>query len=408
MLLYAAVAIGSVGILLLLEIVSKKLLIRSKLAPEAEFPEEDANIIKDKFDAFDEELGWERQPNENKTRDNTHILINNDRLKDQVKYSTDEYGSRVCPAERRNGSISIATYGDSFGWGGNVDDDETFQAYLSNQLRVHVSNYGVGGYGLGQAILRMKRRFENDPADYIVLAHVSSSYPRAVSLWTHYIEFGRTWNVKPRYTLQEDELYVTPLLVSKKEEVANMDSHSDFLHSNDYNYQNWFREKTLYRPYSLRLAEDLVNLPFTVAGALEYIDNSYGIPSPLNFEKWYFESKEKRLDYTRQVVQQNEELLTMMLNEFEQFAERHGVTPIYLPLSDYKSAMYEYEKGPIDEPLLNNIKSDSSITVVDVRRRLIDAVDDIDELYAGGHHSPKANRMIAEELADEIATNGVE
>jgi hypothetical protein len=51
----------------------------------------------------------------------------------------------------------INTYGDSFTYGDQVSDGETWQEYLAGHLGEPIRNFGVGGYGVYQAYRRMLR-----------------------------------------------------------------------------------------------------------------------------------------------------------------------------------------------------------------------------------------------------------
>lgn len=57
----------------------------------------------------------------------------------------------------KNKKCRINTYGNSFTQCHQVSDGETWQEYLSAHLGEPVRNYGMGGYGLYQAYLRMLR-----------------------------------------------------------------------------------------------------------------------------------------------------------------------------------------------------------------------------------------------------------
>lgn len=165
-----------------------------------EFPSIEESDLQ-KFSSFDSELGWERQPNESRKKDTGHQRPD-DPTAESVVYSTDAYASRVCEIDRSAGEYSIATYGDSYCFCRDVKDNETFQHYLSQGLGVHVSNYGVGNYGLDQGLLRMKRRFDEDPADYTIIALCDKvAINRILSSWKHYYEFGNTFAIKPRFKL---------------------------------------------------------------------------------------------------------------------------------------------------------------------------------------------------------------
>jgi hypothetical protein len=77
-------------------------------------------------------------------------------------------GSRSIATFQANGARSqllygrakprINSYGDSFTEGNQVNDGETWQEYLAGHFGEPIANYGVGGYGVYQAYLRMRRQ----------------------------------------------------------------------------------------------------------------------------------------------------------------------------------------------------------------------------------------------------------
>ena len=87
----------------------------------------------------------------------------------------------------------INTYGDSFTYGDQVNDAETWQEYLAAQLGEPIRNFGVGSYGVYEAYRRMRREEATDiAAKYVMFGiydddHTRSIYPwRALHMSTHY------------------------------------------------------------------------------------------------------------------------------------------------------------------------------------------------------------------------------
>ena len=77
-----------------------------------------------------------------------------------VTYSTDEYGRRITPVEKRQNRIrSILFFGCSYTFGEGVQDNETLPFYVSqvaSQYRVY--NYGVEGYGPQHMLAKLQKR----------------------------------------------------------------------------------------------------------------------------------------------------------------------------------------------------------------------------------------------------------
>ncbi len=74
----------------------------------------------------------------------------------------------------------INTYGDSFTHCDQVSDGETWQEYLGAHLAEPLGNYGVGGYSVYQAYLRMLKIENQDSADYVIFNIWSDDHFRSL------------------------------------------------------------------------------------------------------------------------------------------------------------------------------------------------------------------------------------
>ncbi|WP_124190672.1 hypothetical protein [Natrarchaeobius oligotrophus] len=395
----------SIILFVCLESLAKYLLVRLSFAPKAEFPEIKPESI-EKFDSFDSELGWERQPNEQRKKDTGHSSPN-DPEADRVTYSTDEYGSRICSKDRESSGPNVATYGDSYCFCRDVQDNETFQHYLSDELETHVSNYGVGNYGVDQALLRLKRRFDDDPADYVVMAALSHSIPRILSVWKHYSEFGNTFAVKPRFCFSGDCLEKIPCIANSREDILQLEEQAEFLRSNDYHYENWFHPRRLYRPYTLRFCRNPANIPHALTSIANFALDSVNIPITIPRDRWDHMRKMEQYEYHEQVIIECEDLYCEIIGEFVEFACSRNAVPLYLPLFSGKYIEYELEHGSIDQSINDRLRSEyPRLHVLDTRYEIVGHIEDISELYSGegtnGHHSAMGNKLIGESVAAKI------
>lgn len=94
-----------------------------------------------------------------------------------------------------NRPCRINTYGDSFTQCQQVSDGETWQEYLAAHLGEPVRNYGVGGYGVYQAYLRLLREEKTkNAAKYLVFYIWGGDHTRSL-LRSRYIA-TKDWNVK--------------------------------------------------------------------------------------------------------------------------------------------------------------------------------------------------------------------
>lgn len=125
------------------------------------------------FARYDAELGW---------------LVNPMRRQDGVEGAIASYNYDGPNGARRlvnaaDGVGRINTYGDSFTQCDQVSDGETWQEYLAAHLGEPVRNYGVGGYSVYQAYLRMLRVERESPARLIILNIFDDDHFRNLDAW---------------------------------------------------------------------------------------------------------------------------------------------------------------------------------------------------------------------------------
>ena len=117
----------------------------------------------------------------------------------EVQYSIDKNGSRQMAFD--NKPVKIASFGDSYTFCRQVNDDETWQSHLAKKLNFNIQNFGVGNYGLDQAYLRYDFSDLSNDTDLIIIMFVPETICRVQSNWKHYLEFGNTFAFKPMFKL---------------------------------------------------------------------------------------------------------------------------------------------------------------------------------------------------------------
>ncbi len=379
-----------------------------------EFPEIDQGLL-DKYTSFDPELGWCPQPNQTKQKD-TGDHLPGEEVKSVVTYSTDEYGSRVCPAYDRDpdADVTVSTYGDSYCFCREVDDDETFQNYLARELGTHVGNYGGGNYGLDQALLRLKRNYDDDPADYVCMVVTASSIARILSVWKHYQEFGNVLAVKPRYEMENGSLELIESPVDEKRELLDLESRADYLRTHDYHYDHWFKPHLASFPYAPHFLGEPEHVKYSLYGALKDVEKEYEIDIPgFDFNDLQARSslrmERPRVKYHEELFDEKADHFSAIVGEFVSFAEEKDFTPAFVMVQQLRYATYETEHGRIYGDLMEQLDEDyDDLIAIDMAEHL--DTDDIESLYVqrgeGGHYSPETNERIAEVLTEEVFDQG--
>jgi len=138
--------------------------------------------------AYDEELGWVPSPG--------HFE------------SMRTWTSTVDPFGLRSNGTSVSTtgppilaVGDSFTFGDEVEDDQSWPAYLEGILHKRVLNAGVDAYGIDQAVLRAERLLDKIHPAVVILAFISDDISRTEF---SYYPYGRGW--KPYFELEDGVL----------------------------------------------------------------------------------------------------------------------------------------------------------------------------------------------------------
>lgn len=115
-------------------------------------------------------LGWDNEPDTSTTENNC--------MGEPWTESFGPDGARSSPLEFD--SILIASYGDSYVKGGEVNDDQTWQYQLSEDIDQGVKNYAVGAYGTDQALLKAKLHIEEGRVYPITVLGINEQNVRRV------------------------------------------------------------------------------------------------------------------------------------------------------------------------------------------------------------------------------------
>lgn len=150
------------------------------------------------FDEFDPERGWRVKPGFRSDEVRTNALgARADR----------EVGLARTPGVRR-----IVLVGDSFTWGEDVSNPETFAHHLERRLeRTEVVNLGVHGYGTDQQLLHLRGLGLRLRPDLVVLGLFEENVHRNLLSFRDY--------AKPRFVLEGGELRLVGVPVPSPREL---------------------------------------------------------------------------------------------------------------------------------------------------------------------------------------------
>ena len=157
------------------------------------------------IDSFDDVLGWSLRPS---LRDVSvgGALVNSN--------SNGVRGSRAYAIPKPPGRIRILAFGDSYVFGEEVGDDETFASRLEHELEnVDVVNMGVHGYGQDQMLLRLRRSASLYQPDVVILGYAPWDEERNLLSFRDY--------AKPYFDLEGGRLVLKGVPVPAPEEILS-------------------------------------------------------------------------------------------------------------------------------------------------------------------------------------------
>lgn len=157
------------------------------------------NVVEYMAKAYDEDLGWNTRPLSSRSRKNTAGV-------DWVS-NYNELGARL-PCVTSEETL-FASYGDSYTHGDEVEDDATWQCFMEDRLQKKVNNFGVGGFGVVQAFIKMKGHWEKGLiAPTTLLVIYTDDIRRALNSYRPFLNplTGGKLAFKPSYRIIDGEV----------------------------------------------------------------------------------------------------------------------------------------------------------------------------------------------------------
>lgn len=369
------------------------------IVPADEAPEIPAAVI-DGYarQSFDPELGWVRRPC-TAGRDVTD--------RGPVTFHIDERGRRYNPGFGGRPS-EVAVFGDSYAFCRLTADDETFPHRLSAMLGTNVLNFGVGNYGLDQAVLRLERELPGLGGRFVVMAVVPETMARIHSAWKHYFEYGNTLAFKPRFVLEGERLVLVPSAIQRAEDLASYQRELGRVRALDPFYRSKFRRDVLGAPHLWHLARRLPRHgPILLHLLRGRLTGDRAAARRRAFSVIMRENTRAAADlYARPECRA---LLRALVARFAAACRRARRVPLLVVLPQPVDLEWIERRGDYYGAFWASLGERCS--VLDLTRRFL-AHPRRSELYVGGalgpHVSAEGNRMIAESLAQWIEGAGPE
>jgi len=330
---------------------------------------------------FHPELGWDYPPN----------IIYSDI--DGITYHHGPYGERLTCTSYK--TTSIATYGDSFTYCANVKDDCTWQTLLAHRLNQNVLNFGVGGYGTDQAVLKHELQSQT-AAKIAMLCILPENINRIVNIYRPFYTYNDPLRLtKPIFIRKDNHLVLLSNPLRRFEDVKKLDDKAFLNEFGKYDY--WYQ-----------LDQNLPQLSFPWSVSLLHwrapVFQQIGIslPWPLHGLWWtpHYPWNLFDEDYPFSVMRH-------VVDRFVVNARSRGSIPIIviIPHKDFIQELMDY--GFSRAARLTDYLSAQKypfIDVIQIMANMRPSRAQLERLYHG-HATTEGNQLLADILYGNLKTN---
>jgi len=360
------------------------------------YPKFDLIALKKFIDSsHDQKLGWVRPPNSYGSEAGKL---------GEVGFSIDGQGSR-------NGSNLYAgnfavVFGDSYAFCRQVGNSETWEAKLAQLSKSNFLNFGVGNYGVDQALLRFKQTIIPADAQVAILCFVPETISRILSYWKHYLEFGNTFAFKPRFKVLDGNLELIENYAQNIECYQNLFDAQNIgrVNCHDYFYENKFRKLQFRHLYIAKLFLNLnrnIRLFFLI---LTNRGNDALGPiaaHPKAFQQIMKENTAQAHSLYADISATA--LLELLLLEFKNECEARNLEPVIIVIPQLLDLAAKLSDAMNYEHFYKSISN--TMACIDLTS-FFRTQSDIDGMYIednyGGHLSAKGNEIVAKYMYDYL------
>lgn len=359
---------------------------------------------------FNPDLGWVRKPSTQKTEP-VQTVGEICPAPRSATYTIDAWGSRSNPGFDAF-PCYITTYGDSFAFARHVEDHETWQHYLSGLTHSNVLNFGVGNYGLDQALRRLQNQYKQHPSHVVIMLVVPETITRIVNIWKHYSEYGNLLGFKGRYVLDErNSLHWLPNPIKSVEDYKNIRGHLDWIQKYDMCYRRKFRKDQFFFPYGVSFFRNLQrHVPLFHA----LLKSKMAVSSSAQFadcrnKAWALILK-RNAAFTRELFKDPEVLgiLRRLVLSFKEFVKFQNAIPIFVMAPYLDDLRVGTGESLYYAAFMESIKNQiAAIDLSEVFLRESDRRTLYVSPFAGAHFSPKGNRIAAQTVFEKLKELGL-
>ncbi|MGH8661187.1 MAG: hypothetical protein ACREUB_05420 [Burkholderiales bacterium] len=358
-----------------------------------ELPTLDSRALQKFVDgSFDPRLGWVRRPNTSGIEHGRN---------GEITFRIDSAGARSSTSA--GSRPLVAAFGDSYVFCRQVEDDETWEAQLSRLEGFGVLNFGVGNYGLDQALLRYEGTTLPGTVRIVVIGFVPETICRIQSRWKHYLEFGNTFAFKPRFVLgPAGKLVLLDNPMQNAEDFASLRDKLPEIRMADGFYERKFRSLQFRFPYVFSLMRNPVKqVKLIHAVAFRGLLRIAGVSSAWSENLPFTLVMKDNIRDAHCLYRDSEstELLRAILLRFKEVAGRRGHLPLVLVMPQLLDLKLAGTEGAPYQDFYRKLSP--VLHVIDLTETFLNT--EHRELYIndqyGGHLSPAGNVEVAKQVS---------
>ena len=296
--------------------------------------------------------------------------------------------SRHTPSFPEAGNECVSTYGDSYTYGDEVDDHQAWSNQLSERLQCRVANFGVGGYGTDQAVIRFSE-MSSDPSKVVILGIFPHDVLRNVNQYRYFLAGTSRFGFKPRFVIDDGLLVRIPIPNLSYEEFQTSLSSPE----RQFQYESFIPESEL-GPIILKFPYSRVMI-------------KYGTSEPV---RYYIQGWPGWRGYvTRNHSSGALELTAAIVNDFALTAAERGKSSLVLMFPTAGSYKAYLNFGETVCQQLLDMMSVDSVADLDLHELAKEYLDDrefcallTNEKSCIGHFNSEGNEFVADSLARRI------
>ena len=285
------------------------------------------------------------------------------------------------------GRLRVAAFGDSFVYGNEVDHPHEWAAVVeSTYPGIDVMNYGVGGYGMDQALLRFRRSGMALRPRLVLIGFTTDDLSRTVNVYRRFRSSDEYPLFKPRFLLGDDgalTLQPTPVpaIAAYQALLANPKGVRT-LAANDAWYEPCIYQNPFYDwSATVRLAS-----------AVFVRARRRMVPGYRLFEGGGFDTTSTAF-----------RLQVRLFEEFARSVREGGATPVALFLPDRSSIQAARQGRPTLYARLKDAVQRQGLPVLDAADAFSAATAPTADWFApGGHYSVEGNRIVGVWLGPQV------